>query len=267
VRSCSDACGTGVQTCHDGFWGTCQVASVTLACSNSCGTGTKVCKNGAWTECDAPARTSYVFAATLRDFHSTHPDFEEDVSGDYSDPGIVSPVLGNDDTPIYAHTGGTLTVTSPDTFAQWYHDVPGVNLAVPYQIALSPSASQSGSYAFDGMDFFPLDDDPRGFGNEGNMHDYDFTLVATANFRYLGGEWFRFTADDDLWVFVNRHLALDLGGLHEPKPGEIDLDDVADELGISPGHAYPIHLFFAERHTIGTDLSIETNVTGLAVCQ
>ena len=113
-------------------------------------------------------------------------------------------------------------------------------------------------------DFFPLDDDPRGFGNEGDTHDYDFTLAATATFNYLGGELFHFSADDDLWVFINRHLALDLGGLHQSKPGDIYLDDQAGDLGISPGHSYPIHLFFAERHKLSTDLSIETNVTGLA---
>jgi fibro-slime domain-containing protein len=67
-------------------------------------------------------------------------------------------------------------------------------------------------------------------------------------------------------VFINRRLAIDLGGLHESKLGEIHLDEHRGELGISPGHAYQIHLFFAERHQISTDLSIETNVTGLAPC-
>ncbi len=240
---------------------------MTLACGASCGSGTRVCTNGAWTECDLSQLTeSHAFAATLRDFHPNHPDFERNVKGDQSDFGVVDPMLGDDGTPSYTHSGRTLTITSAASFAQWYHDVPGVNVAVPYEIPLSESTSQPGKYYFTGWDFFPLDNDPRGFGNEGESHDYDFTLAANSTFIYRGGEWFSVTADDDLWVFVNRRLAIDLGGLHESKLGEIHLDDQASRLEISLGHAYPIHLFFAERKQVGTDLTILTNIANLAPC-
>jgi fibro-slime domain-containing protein len=210
--------------------------------------------------------TAPTFAATVRDFHATHPDFEQGFTGDNSEPGVVETVLGSDGTPSYAPSGSTRTIHGPASFAEWFHDVPGINVAVPYEIPLTESTSQRGNYYFSGWDFFPLDDDPRGFGNEGEIHDYDFTLAAMSTFNYRGGEWFSFTADDDLWVFINRHLAIDLGGLHESQLGEVYLDDHARELEISPGHAYQIHLFFAERQQISTDLTMLTNVAALAPC-
>jgi fibro-slime domain-containing protein len=243
----------------------CTVAA--QPCTSVCGAGKKTCQNGAWTACDAPQPKPPRLITTLRDFHRTHPDFERpDISGDASELGIVAPLLGSDDTPTYAHTGATLTVTGPETFAQWYHDVPGVNVTIPYEVQLQASPSKPGFFVYDSTDFFPLDGDPRGFGNEGFNHDFDFTLATKFTFHYLGGEVFRFTGDDDLWVFVNRHLAIDLGGLHQSRMGEVYLDEHAAEFGISPGNTYQLHLFFAERHVINSDFSVETTIADPGTC-
>jgi fibro-slime domain-containing protein len=48
---------------------------------------------------------------------------------------------------------------------------------------------------------------------------------------YRGGELFTFRGDDDVWVFVNNGLALDLGSLHVAVEGTIDFDAAADQLG------------------------------------
>jgi fibro-slime domain-containing protein len=95
----------------------------------------------------------------------------------------------------------------------------------------------------------------------------DFTLATKFTFHYLGGEVFRFTGDDDLWVFVNRHLAIDLGGVHQSKTGEVYLDDHKSEFGITPGNTYQLHLFFAERHVINSDFSVETTIADPGTCQ
>jgi fibro-slime domain-containing protein len=77
---------------------------------------------------------------------------------------------------------------------------------------------------------------------------------------YSGGERFSFTGDDDLWVFINGRLAIDLGGLHPPAGNMLDLDTAANELGIVPGGQYSLDLFHAERHTEASNFRVDTTL-------
>ena len=61
-------------------------------------------------------------------------------------------------------------------------------------------------------------------------------------------------------------LVIDLGGVHGPLEATVDLDAVADRIGLVRGERYPIHLFFAERHTSQSTFTIETTVTDPFVC-
>jgi len=87
--------------------------------------------------------------------------------------------------------------------------------------------------------------------------------VARVN---AGGEIFSFTGDDDMWVFINRHLAINLGGLHPRKSASVSLDEKAPSLEISHGEIYPIHIFFAERHTVSSTFTLETSVADQGSC-
>jgi fibro-slime domain-containing protein len=212
--------------------------------------------DGKWQKCDAPPPPPPRLKATVRDFLDTHPDFEHFLGSAVDD--IVETTLGPDDKPVYAGKPTTPTTTGKANFDEWYRDVPGVNVSTTIRLPLTPSPAKPATLVFDDNTFFPIDD--QLFGNQGRPHNYHFTLELATKFRYEGGETLGFTGDDDLWVFINRRLAINLGGLHPPLSAIVDLDLKSQDLGLVKGETYPLHLFFAERHTTASSLHVETNV-------
>lgn len=118
--------------------------------------------------------------------------------------------------------------------------------------------------------FFPLDGftvpamyTNGSFGKQSRDHNYHFTMEVNTVFTYIPGTVFTFTGDDDVWVFIDGKLALDLGGVHGALTGKIDMD--SDTLGkagtgLVPNHDYTLDLFFAERHTTQSNFRIDTTV-------
>jgi fibro-slime domain-containing protein len=194
--------------------------------------------------------------ATVRDFTTDHPDFET-FDGDYVFPGLVNTTLGADGKPVHAWDGPTAQTNGPEFFAQWYNDTPGVNQSMPLTITLTDMGG--GLHVYDNKEFFPVDG--QGFGNEGWEHNFHFTTEIHTLFVYKGGEKFTFEGDDDLWLFINKKLAIDLGGLHPPALGTVDLDARAAELGIEIGKQYEMAIFHAERHTTWSNFHIETTIS------
>jgi len=111
------------------------------------------------------------------------------------------------------------------------------------------------------MFFFPIDD--QGYGNDWWGHNYGFCMEIHSKFTYKPGQVFDFIGDDDVWVFINNELVIDLGGPHPPRSGTAYLDD----LGLTEDDEYPFDFFFCERHVTGSSLrfstSIELNPCGL----
>ena len=180
------------------------------------------------------------------------------------DPGIVAKLLGPDKKPSY--TGLAKTVFSRASFDMWYRDDPLCNRSLEYVLPMEYDAAQ-GKLIFDSQAFFPLDDvaPPASFGMSGQddqqvMHDFHFTFELHMTFRYAGTESFTFTGDDDLWVFINGKLAIDLGGVHAPMTGTVDLPAKAAELGLVQGQEYPIDFFQAERMTSRSTFHVETSL-------
>jgi fibro-slime domain-containing protein len=264
---CQNLCGSGTQRCENGLFGACEVAPQQRDCRSVCGPGHEACVDGAWLPCDAPLPKPPKLQTVVRDFRIDHPDFEIPNAGNAIESGIVAGELGPDDKPVYNGDPllGTRSTTGPDNFYQWYNDVPGVNLSAALALDLASSTANPALFVYEDTSFFPIDD--QLFGNETNRHNYHFTLEARTTFQYIGGEVFRFTGDDDMWVFINRRLAIDLGGLHTPRSASVDLDSLAGSHGLTPGGIYPLHFFFAERHTFESNFTIETSIAEPGSCE
>jgi fibro-slime domain-containing protein len=226
-----------------------------------------------------------ILQLTLRDFQaSTHPDFESFSGLNDIGCGMVAPALGADSKPVFVSGIGTKkrVVTgdwehlafascdewngwSPDpvmtgqaSFDQWYRDDASVNQTFNVDVTLVDDGS--GTLAYDSAAFFPLDG--MGFGNTPNQeHNFHFTTEGHVRFGYVAGQKFTFRGDDDLWIFVNGKLALDLGGMHMPIAATIDFDAQAADLGIRPGGTYQMDIFHAERHTKDSNFRIQTNIS------
>ena len=176
-----------------------------------------------------------------------------------NDRGLVASDLGNDDKPLFLESQND-TVESQESFDQWYRDVDGVNLSKT--IVLPLDEVSPGTFVFENNAFFPMDGE--GFGNEGNDHNFYFTTEIHGTFEYKGGENFTFIGDDDVFVFVNGKLALDLGGVHAAQTATIDFDALADDLSIETGNVYTLDVFHAERHTSQSNFRIETSIECLS---
>ncbi len=209
---------------------------------------------------------NYKLKSTIRDFDPVndeypelnHPDFENPDYFSKSTKGAVKSTLGSDNTPVYSESGYTTKViTDEESFYDWYHDTPK-NINIRYDMVFKKTGK---NYIFDSAltnGFFPIND--QGFGNYYEGKNYHFTLELHTKFTYKAGQSFSISGDDDVWLFINKKLVGDLGGIHETQSMNIHLDDYSGLLDLVSGETYSLDLFFAERHVSESNLKITTNI-------
>lgn len=94
--------------------------------------------------------------------------------------------------------------------------------------------------------------------SEGNQH---FCLEAHSRFTYRTGAFLAVRGDDDIWVYVDNKLAIDLGGLHMAAPAYVNLDEFAGASGeLVAGKVYDFDMFLCDRRTTMSNLHILTNL-------
>jgi len=192
------------------------------------------------------------FDAVIRDFTSDHPDFQSSVA---SAKGLVKQQLGGDKKPVF---NGGPKLSNKTNFDQWYRDVPGVNKKEHVRLDLQRSATNT--FVYEHQFFFPIDG--RGWNDsmiahDNNPHNFFFTLEMHTDFFYRGSEVLTFRGDDDVWVFIDDELVIDLGGTHPPLEGSVAMDD----LSLTPNSVHRMSFFFAERHCCGSTFRLETTIT------
>eukprot|EP00727_Mastigamoeba_balamuthi_P003537 m51a1_g13180 hypothetical protein (550) ;mRNA; f:80-2335 len=249
---------------------------------------------------DWPKPDRLSLEATVYDFPirygKKNQDFERTFQhdDDAHEEGMVAGLLGPDGLPVYndcrPQKSKCSTVISKDSFDEWFRSVPGTNKVFNRTVVL-PYNNTTKLYELHDQNFFIADG--MGYGNENVgvdwlntpesctcrkygtpdctcLHNFGYCMAIHTDFLYQGPETLFFSGDDDVFIFINNRLVVDLGGLPPPLQRRLALGDAALGLGMTRGSLYPFDMFYCERHTCNSNFwtatSLDLNMCEGRVC-
>lgn len=176
----------------------------------------------------------------------------------------LSAMPGDAAGSLSSTAGGSLHTA--DAFRQWFRDVPGTNTSMSVPITLVRK-SGTNRYIFDDTQdqqfaslggFFPVNGQLYGnYASTGKNYHFTYMIDTEFVFERDKGQVFTFTGDDDVWVYVDGKLVIDIGGVHSKVQQTIEMDRCN---WLQDGRIYSLKFFFAERHTTLSNFRIETTL-------
>ncbi|MFP4417635.1 MAG: chitobiase/beta-hexosaminidase C-terminal domain-containing protein [Chitinispirillaceae bacterium] len=203
-------------------------------------------------------------SALVRDWEADGVSFfTGGITGGKVTPGMVEEQLGADGKPV---KGPNASDAYGEELESWFVTQDDNEACVN----LTLTKGYDGLWEYDSDlfgGFFPIDtfDHPNNVKYE-DSHEIErnflFTMEMHLQFVYHqgSGQEFVFRGDDDVWIFVNNRLAIDLGGMHMRASDTLIMDDLAPVLGLEDQGNYAMDIFFAERQPVHSNFLVRTSL-------